>query len=300
MRLSRAGRPQNWAYMIDLHLHSTASDGTLTPSELVHAALGIGLSAIALTDHDSVSGVADAQAAADGTGVTVISGVELSADVQGGDCHVLGYFVDVQQPTFATWLAARRETRVARGEEIVRRVNASLRARLGAGAPQASWENVARRADLVGGGSVGRPHVADELIAVGAVASRDEAFATLLGNGMPGDVPSAKINPAGVIAVIREAGGIAVLAHPTYMPDFRTRLSELVAYGLGGIECIYGEYAPEVVNELEALARAHNLAVTGGSDYHGPGSGAGSGSIGIPHVHASILDALIERHARGV
>ena len=187
----------------------------------------------------------------------MIPGVELSADVPGGDCHVLGYFVDVDHPPFATWLLARRETRVARGEEIVRRVNAELRHRLGAGAPQASWESVARRADLAGGGSVGRPHVADELVAVGAVASRDEAFGTLLGNGMAGDVPSAKVAPAGVISVIREAGGVAVLAHPTYLPDFAARLPALIACGLGGLECVYGEYAPDIVTELVAIAGAH-------------------------------------------
>ena len=280
---------------IDLHLHSTASDGTLSPTALVDAAATLGLSAIALTDHDSVSGVREAHVAGASKGVTVIPGVELSADVPGGDCHVLGYFVDVDHPPFATWLLARRETRVARGEEIVRRVNAELRHRLGAGAPQASWESVARRADLAGGGSVGRPHVADELVAVGAVASRDEAFGTLLGNGMAGDVPSAKVAPAGVISVIREAGGVAVLAHPTYLPDFAARLPALIACGLGGLECIYGEYAPDVMTELVAIAGAHNLVVTGGSDFHGPGLGAGSGAIGVPHVPETVLEELAQR-----
>jgi predicted metal-dependent phosphoesterase TrpH len=285
--------------MIDLHLHSTASDGTLSPSELVATAASLGLSAIALTDHDSVSGVRAAQAASAGRGITVVSGVELSADVPGGDCHVLGYFVDVDHKPFATWLAERRDTRVARGEEIVRRVNAELVRRHGSAAPQASWARVAKRSDLAGGGSVGRPHVADELVAIGAVASRDEAFRTLLGTGMAGDVPAAKVSPAGVISVIRDAGGVAVLAHPTYLPDFTVRLPEFVACGLGGLECLYGEYAPEVVAELVGIARAHGLVVTGGSDFHGPSLNAGSGAIGVPDVPDAVLEELSQRRARG-
>lgn len=284
---------------IDLHLHSTASDGTLTPEALVDAAASLGLVAIALTDHDSVGGVAAATRAGIERGVTVVPGVELSADVPGGDCHILGYLVDVGHAPFAAWLAARREARITRGVEIVRRVNAALRSRSGAGAPQASWESVARRADLAGGGSVGRPHVADELVAVGAVASREEAFASLLGNGMAGDVPSAKVPPAQVIAVIRDAGGVAVLAHPTYLPDFAGRLPDLVACGLGGLECLYGDYAPDVVAGLVALAGVHDLVVTGGSDFHGPSTGAGSGAIGVPLVPDSVLEALARRHGRG-
>ena len=284
---------------IDLHLHSTASDGTLTPEALVDAAAALGLAAIALTDHDTVGGVAAATRAGMKRGVTVVPGVELSADVTGGDCHILGYLVDVVHAPFVAWLAARREARVARGVEIVRRVNAALRSRTGPGAPQASWESVARRADLAGGGSIGRPHVADELVAVGAVASRDEAFASLLGNGMAGDVPSVKVPPAQVIEVIRDAGGVAVLAHPTYLPDFANRLPELVACGLGGLECLYGDYAPDVVAELVALAGVHDLVVTGGSDFHGPSTGAGSGAIGEPLVPGSVLDALASRQGRG-
>jgi predicted metal-dependent phosphoesterase TrpH len=266
----------------------------------VLAASARGLSAIALTDHDTVSGVATAQVAGNGVGVQVIPAVELSADVPVGHCHVLGYFVDVAHFAFASWLAARRAARVTRGEEIVRRVNAALRARHGATAPQASWDSVARRSDLAGGGSVGRPHVAAELVAVGAVASREEAFATLLGDGMAGDVPSAKVHPSSVIKLIRDAGGIAVLAHPTYLPDFEARLPELVACGLSGLECIYGDYEPNVVADLTALAARHALVITGGSDFHGPALGAGSGAIGVPHVPMSVLEDLLQRHEREV
>lgn len=277
---------------IDLHLHSTASDGTLSPTELVARAVALGLSAIALTDHDSIGGLAAAAVACRAAGIELVTGVELSADVPKGTCHVLGYYVDPQDPAFGAWLEERRRARVDRGQEIVRRVNGALRDRLGAGAPQATWEGVARRANLAEGGAVGRPHVADELIAVGAITSRDEAFATLLGDGMPGDVPSTKLGPEEVIDVIRRAGGVAVLAHPTYLPGYEARLPALVEAGLGGLECVYGEYSAEVIAHLKEVAGQHGLVVTGGSDFHGPELGAGSGEMGVPAVPASLLGPL--------
>lgn len=280
---------------IDLHLHSTASDGTFTPTELVEAAAAAGLVAISLSDHDSVGGIEEARIACARHGIELVTGVELSADVPDGDCHILGYHVDAESPSLLDWLHEQRRRRVDRAGEIVRQVNRELRARGGAAAPQIAWDAVARRANLAGGGAVGRPHVADELLAVGAVASRHEAFRTLLGDGMAGDVPRERVSPEGVIKVIRKAGGVAVLAHPTYVRGFEQLLPVLVAAGLGGLECIYGDYAPEVVAGFEALARNHRLVITGGSDFHGPGTEAGSARIGVPTVPAHLLEPLAAR-----
>ena len=280
---------------IDLHLHSTASDGTLTPRAIVEHAALIGLQAISITDHDSIGGVAEAQATGSILGVDIVTGVELSADAPVGDCHILGYHVQVDDHGFMTWLEARRSARIDRGQEIVKRVNAELRRRASGTVPQLWWDDVARRANIAEGGAVGRPHVADALVAIGAVSSREEAFATLLGNGMVGDVHYDRVRPNDVIDTIRRAGGVAVLAHPTYFPDFERQLPALIEAGLGGLECVYGDYAPHLVEQLCKVAASLGLAITGGSDFHGPGLTAGSGEIGVPNVSATLLEPLLAR-----
>ncbi|NDF07448.1 MAG: PHP domain-containing protein [Proteobacteria bacterium] len=280
---------------IDLHLHSTASDGTLAPRAIVEHAALIGLQTISITDHDSIGGVAEAQATGRSLGVDIVTGVELSADAPAGDCHILGYHVRVDDHDFTNWLETRRTARIERGQEIVKRVNAELRRRGSGTVPQLWWDDVAKRANIAEGGAVGRPHVADALVAIGAVTSRDDAFATLLGNGMAGDVHYDRVKPNDVIEIIRRAGGVAVLAHPTYFPDFERQLPALIEAGLGGLECVYGDYAPHLVEQLCKVATSHGLAITGGSDFHGPGLKAGSGEIGVPNVSADLLESLLAR-----
>ncbi|MCX5985382.1 MAG: PHP domain-containing protein [Chloroflexi bacterium] len=282
---------------IDLHLHSTASDGTLSPHAIVERAAAIGLQTIAITDHDSIGGVAEAQATGKTLGVGIVTGVELSADAPVGDCHILGYHVRVDDQAFTNWLETRRTARIERGQEIVRRVNAELRRRGSGTVPQLWWDDIAKRANIAEGGSVGRPHVADALVAIGAVANRDDAFATLLGNGMAGDVHYDRIKPNDVIDTIRRAGGVAVLAHPTYFPDFERHLPSLIEAGLGGMECVYGDYPPHQVAQLCTIAGTHGLVITGGSDFHGPGLKAGSGEIGVPAVTAELLEPLLARRS---
>ena len=280
---------------IDLHLHSTASDGTLAPRAIVEHAALIGLRTISITDHDSIGGVAEAQATGRSLGVDIVTGVELSADAPVGDCHILGYHVRVDDHDFTNWLETRRTARIERGQEIVKRVNAELRRRGSGTVPQLWWDDVAKRANIAEGGAVGRPHVADALVAIGAVTSRDDAFATLLGNGMAGDVHYDRVKPNDVIDTIRRAGGVAVLAHPTYFPDFERQLPALIEVGLGGLECVYGDYSPHLVEQLCKIATSHGLAITGGSDFHGPGLKAGSGEIGVPNVSANLLEPLLAR-----
>ncbi len=280
---------------IDLHLHSTASDGTLAPRAIVELAASMGLQTISITDHDSIGGVAEAQEAGRALGIEIVPGVELSADSSAGDCHILGYYVRIDDQDFTTWLEARRSARIERGKEIVKRVNAELRRRGSVSVPQLWWDDVAKRANIDEGGAVGRPHVADALVAIGAVASRDDAFATLLGNGMAGDVHYDKVSPNDVIDTIRRAGGVAVLAHPTYFPEFERQLPALIEAGLEGLECVYGDYSPHLMERLCKVATSHGLAITGGSDFHGPGLKAGSGGVGVPAVSADLLEPLRAR-----
>lgn len=244
----------------DLHTHSTASDGLLTPAELARAAHAAGLTTIALTDHDTTEGVAEAQATGQSLGLEVIPGVEINTDLRaGGEAHVLGYFVRVADPAFQDALRVRRTDRADRGQRMV----AQLRK---IGIP-ITWEQVLRHAD----GAVGRPHVAAALIDLGVVQSVGEAFDTYLARGKPGYVSRMPYAPEDAIALIRRAGGVASLAHPAYIASLDALLPKLVAAGLTGLETYYGQYNHENVAYLSDLADRFGLIPTGGSDYHGPG-----------------------------
>jgi predicted metal-dependent phosphoesterase TrpH len=246
--------------LIDLHTHSTASDGLLTPADLAHAAHEAGLTTIALTDHDSTNGVAAAQAAGGALGLEVIPGVELNTDIPtGGEAHVLGYLMDWHDVAFQAQLAARRASREQRGRQMVAQLQA-------AGIP-ITWEQVLRHAH----GAVGRPHVAAALVENGVVTSVAEAFDRYLGRGMAGYVRRDPFTPIEAITLIRSAGGVPSLAHPAYIATLETLLPELASAGLGGLECYYGPYDAATVERLLAVANTYHLIPTGGSDYHGPG-----------------------------
>jgi predicted metal-dependent phosphoesterase TrpH len=247
------------ALRIDLHTHSTASDGVLAPAELARQARAAGLDVIGLTDHDSTAGVAEAQRAGEPIGLRVVAGVEVNTDLPGGEAHVLGYFVDHEQPAFQRTLTVLREARALRGERMV--------ARLRAAGLDVSWERVRALAE----GAVGRPHVARALIERGYATSVDDAFARWLGRGRPGYVPRLKLSPVEAVRFIRSAWGVPVLAHPAGIADLEaTLLPDLIAAGLLGLECYYGQYDDATVRRLLALAAARGLIATGGSDYHGP------------------------------
>jgi 3',5'-nucleoside bisphosphate phosphatase len=244
---------------LDLHTHSTASDGVLAPAELARQARAAGLDVIALTDHDSTAGVAEAQAAGEQIGLRVIAGIEANTDLPDGEAHVLGYFVEHEQPAFQRTLAVLREARAQRGERMVERLRAA--------GVDISWERVRELAQ----GAVGRPHVARALIELGYATSVDDAFARWLGRGRPGYVPRLKLAPAEAVRCIRSAWGVPVLAHPAGIANLEaTVLLDLVAAGLLGLECYYGEYDDTTVRRLLSLASTHDLVATGGSDYHGP------------------------------
>jgi 3',5'-nucleoside bisphosphate phosphatase len=243
---------------IDLHTHSTASDGLLSPTELIRAAHEAGVNVLALTDHDSTDGVAEAMAAAAPLGIKVIPGVEINTDFGGGgEAHVLGYFPRWREEAFQEALRRRRDAREIRGRQMVERLQKT-------GLP-ITWEMVRRYAN----GAVGRPHVAAALIEIGAATSVEDAFERYLSRGKPGYVPRAPFTPQDAIALIHSAGGVASLAHPLWIADFA--LPPLVAAGLDGLEVYYGEYGPHEVERLHEIADQWGLIPTGGSDYHGPG-----------------------------
>lgn len=245
---------------VDLHCHSTASDGLQTPAGLVAYAAERGLSVIGLCDHDSTNGVTEAVETGLRLGVEVIPGVELSSEIEGLQAHILGYFIDPSSESLQREFAWMNATRQARIQQICTNLNA-------AGIPIDLADVLA----LSDGGTVGRPHVARVLVANGYAESVSDAFSRYLTRGRPGYALSEKITPEGAIAAIGRAGGVAVLAHPWSTKQPRAAVERLAPAGLAGVECFYGEYAPTVQNDLATLAQEFGLLTTGGSDYHGEG-----------------------------
>jgi len=242
---------------VDLHLHSTASDGALTPAEVVQAALKHRLQAIALTDHDTAEGVSAAQSAAQGTALRVLAGIELSAEEDGIERHMLGYAFDPTHSALKALLDRLKAGRVARVHAILERL-----ARLG----------VSLEADRVfamaHGSSVGRPHVARALVAQGVVSTVSEAFQRYLANGAAAFVPNAQLSPEEAIQTIHQAGGVAVVAHPGRQQDYRALLGRLLPLGVDGVEVYYPDHSQRLIRELRAFAFQHDLLITGGSDFH--------------------------------
>jgi 3',5'-nucleoside bisphosphate phosphatase len=245
---------------VDLHCHSTASDGLRNPAELVSYACERGLSVIGLCDHDSTSGVNEAVEAGRQSGIEVVPGVELSSEIEGLQAHILGYFVDPDSHSLQAEFAWMNATRRARIQHICDNLNSAGIA--------IDPEAVLALSD---GGTVGRPHVARVLVANGYAESVSDAFARFLTRGKPGYAISKKITPEGAIAAIARAGGVAVLAHPWSTKNPRAALERLTPAGLTGVECYYGEYDTAVQNDLVELAAEFGLLTTGGSDYHGEG-----------------------------
>lgn len=257
---------------VDLHIHSTTSDGVLTPSEVVYAALERRLRAIALTDHDSLGGIAEAQAAVAGTELELIPGIEVSTEGSWGDLHFLGYYVDPENPFLRSQLARLQEARLERARKMVRKL-----ARMGM--PMA-WEKV--RA-LAGGDSVGRLHIGRALFQQGYVNSVQEAFERYIGHGGPAYASRLRLPCGEVIEAIGRAGGVAVLAHPV-KSEAVDLIPKLASLGLQGLEVYYPSHSPEEIDQLRDLCRRYGLLATGGSDFHGSGheEGVPIGGVFVP------------------
>ena len=254
--LLQGGSPLS--FTVDLHLHTTASDGTLTPTELVKLLAGNGLKLIAITDHDSLEGISEAKRElANHPDMTLIPGVEISADMDESEVHVLGYHLDENDPGLHEVLVNFRKGREGRGEQMVQKLNEMDIA--------ISWERVV---ELAQGGAIARPHVARAMLEKGYISELKEAFDKYIGRGGPAYVSREKMSPEESVELIRKFGGIPVLAHPTYTKDPESLVALLVPKGLAGMEVYYKSYNEETVQSLLEISQRHGLLALGGSDYH--------------------------------
>jgi predicted metal-dependent phosphoesterase TrpH len=249
--------------VIDLHLHTTASDGALRPAALVGRAVAAGITTLSVTDHDTTAGLAEARTAAAQHGVAFVNGIEITAVDDSRDVHLLGYFVDPSAAVLVEFLAHQRADRLRRVREIADRLAAL-------GAPIDAAPLLAAGAQ--GERSVGRPHVAQALVDAGHVRTRDDAFARYLATGQPAFVPRRGAAPADVVGVIHAAGGLAVLAHPG-LTGVDYRLPALAAAGLDAIEARHCDYDAATEARYRTLAASLGLAITAGSDFHGETAG---------------------------
>jgi predicted metal-dependent phosphoesterase TrpH len=271
---------------IDLHTHTTASDGTLTPRQLVREAVKHGVRVLAVTDHDSTAGLADAvDEASRHPDVTIVPGLEINCDVPGGEVHVLGYCIDHEASWFQEFLREQRAERVARVHRIADRLAA-----LGMPIDPAEVFAICRE------GSPGRPHVAQAMVNRGYVGSVKEAFDRYLHANGPANVPRKRLTPADAVRVIRKARGVPVIAHPG-LAQRDEMIPELVEAGLLGIETYYSEHSPAQVRAYLELCDRYGLVATGGSDFHGTQTGR-LNPPGSPNVPASAWEGVRERAER--
>ena len=276
---------------VDLHTHSTASDGSLPPAQVIAIAAEAGVSAIALTDHDTTGGLAEAEAAADKLGVDFLTGIEVTAAFpRPGTMHLLGYGFDPKQPAMCRLVRRLGEARDERVEQIVRRLR-----RVGV---EVSVDEVRVAA---GGGSVGRPHVAKVLVERGYAVSQRDAFDRYLGGGGAAYVDTAPLASADTIAAVRAAGGLVSLAHPLQLrrasfAQLEALVRELTEQGMEGLETLHSTHDPETSGRLTRLADRLELLCTGGSDYHGPHKPwIKLGRAGGRAVQREMFDALVGR-----
>jgi predicted metal-dependent phosphoesterase TrpH len=271
--------------LIDLHTHTTASDGLLAPRELLERARAAGVGALAITDHDTAAGVREALAGPVPDGLELVPGIEVSSEVGERDLHVLGYFVDPQAASLLEFEEERRRLRVERLSRMVERLRAA--------GMEVTIEEVL--AQPGGDGAPGRPHVARTLIRKGYARTMGEVFERILGKGGPGFVPVEKPGAAEAAALISGAGGVPVVAHAA-LDGVEAALDELVAAGIRGIEVWHPDHDAARRARFAAYAEARGLVVTGGSDYHGEGRKDG-GALGGTSCPPEALDAL--RRAAG-
>jgi predicted metal-dependent phosphoesterase TrpH len=279
--------------VIDLHMHSVFSDGTNTPAELVAMAEKRSLNAIALTDHDTVGGVPHFLAAAENVSIEAIPGIELSADCERGTMHILGYLFDHTCEALLAQIGEVQKGREERNLKILKKLN-----KLGY---TLLWSDVEKH---IGSGVVGRPHFAAALVERGHVKSKKAAFELLLAKGRPGYADRFRLTAKECIELIRQAGGVSVLAHPAtiYLPDDKMKalVGELKNLGLNGIEVYYAENRPENMKKFMGWAKEFDLICTGGTDFHGNNTpdlkvGTGFGQLCVPD---EVLDNLKAKAAK--
>lgn len=278
---------------VDLHLHTTASDGTLTPTQLVNLCAERGLRVICISDHDTTNGLPEAiQAAAAYPDLAIIPGIELSTDIPGSEIHILGYYVDHYDERLQSILSDFRDGRRNRGRRMVENLNAMGIA--------VSWGRVQ---EIAGDASIGRPHIAQALVEGGYAQYPKDAFDKYIGRNGPAYAERVKLAPAEAVRLLLDRGALPVMAHPTYSASKSDRgavhslpgiLADLTDAGLVGMEVYYGDYTPEQVKWLRGLADDFGLIPCGGSDYHAAGNPGEPepGTVGPPMSSVDALNAL--------
>ncbi|WP_296863765.1 PHP domain-containing protein [Thermosyntropha sp.] len=274
--------------MYDLHVHSTASDGILTPEEIIDKAINIGLEGIAITDHDTVDGLASAEKynMENKNDLWFITGIELNTEYEEDEVHILGYFIDYNNESLVKRLVEIRQERFERARKMVDKLR-----NMGF---NISFERVKR---LAQGDLIGRPHIAQALAEVGYVFSIKEAFDKYIGKGRPGYIPRYKFEPEEAIALINGAGGIAVLAHPGLIKD-QKKIMDIIAMGVEGLEVYYPEHSENQIASYLNLCKLKGLLITGGSDFHGTGSGEDKGKMGCTGIEKDLVLKLKEFHEK--
>ena len=273
--------------LVDLHLHTTASDGRLTPTELVHLLARQGLWVAAITDHDSTEGLAEAYEAAEAyPQLTLIPGIEISTDIPGNEIHVLAYFIQYDDEDVQETLREFRQGRLHRAMGMVEKLR-----ELGL---KIEWQRVQ---EIAGDGAVGRPHVAQALLEGGYISEQKEAFTKYIGRNGPAYVERQKLTPREATELIIRWGGVPVLAHPSWVSDLEPTLEDLKQAGLAGMEVYYAKYSEELIQELGETASRHGLLACGGSDYHAVGNSGEPlpGSMGPP---LEVVEKLATKRAR--
>jgi predicted metal-dependent phosphoesterase TrpH len=274
---------------VDLHLHSTASDGRLSPADIVRKSAEAGLTVIALTDHDTTEGIAPAlKAAVAFPQLKVIPGIEISTAVAKGEVHVLGYFIDPANQKLRTAMEEMRNSRWKRAQKMVVKLS-ELNIHI-------DWQRVQ---EIAGDGSIGRPHIAQAMLEKGYITSINEAFNRYISRGGPAYVKRKVVTPTEAVELVLVAKGLPVLAHPFTAHDIEATVIELKTAGLVGIEVYCNGYTSKEINRLASLAHKYNLITTGGSDYHGLNGSteAALGTLNVPMEAAEQLIALAKQRA---
>ena len=275
--------------MVDLHLHTTASDGRLSPTELIHLLASQGLKQVAISDHDTTEGLAEAFAAAEEfPDMRIIPAIELSTDIPGDEVHMLGYFLRHEDEELQKILREFRMGRLERGRMMVEKL-----ATLGI---NIEWERVQ---EIAGEGSVGRPHIALAMVEKGYCKEPKDAFPEYLGRNGSAYVERSKMTPPEAVDMLIRFGAVPVLAHPAYLNDMETTIAELTEAGILGLEVHYAQFSPETVQQLAELADRYGLIPCGGSDYHGLGNEGEPlpGTLGPPPETVGLLEEAASKIA---
>jgi len=275
--------------MVDLHLHTTASDGRLSPTELIHLLASQGLKQVAISDHDTTEGLTEAFAAVEEfPDMRIIPAIELSTDIPGDEVHMLGYFLRHEDEELQKILREFRMGRLERGRMMVEKL-----ATMGI---NIEWERVQ---EIAGEGSVGRPHIALAMVEKGYCKEPKDAFPEYLGRNGSAYVERSKMTPPEAVEMLIRFGAVPVLAHPAYLNDMETTIAELAEAGIVGLEVHYAQFSPETVQQLAGLADRYGLIPCGGSDYHGLGNEGEPlpGTLGPPPETVGLLEEAASKIA---